>query len=102
MSGTTFPKKLTPEIEKDMVKYFDYLAARWEDEQEYEDIRDYVAAFEEKFKVKVLKFKTEPLAFSFRYGDHLCAVLATAHEIKFNRVLAPTRTPPRTRKKATA
>lgn len=99
MAGTVTPKTLTPAIEKAMVRHFDYLAARWEGEKAYEDVRDYVEAFEQKFAVKVLKFKTEPIAFGFRYGDMLCALVATPKEIKFNRVRAPLRTPPKVRRK---
>ena len=102
MAGTVTPKKLTPEIEEDMVRHFDYLAARREDEKAYESVRAYAKAFERKFVVKVLKFKTEPLAFSFRYGEMLCALMAAPEEIRFTKTRATLRTPPKARRKKEA
>jgi hypothetical protein len=66
---------ITDSIKSEMAEFFDYLAARWEDERGNEDIGRYAAAFGSRFGVKVTA-KKKPFSFYFRRGSTAYALLA--------------------------
>ncbi len=69
-----------------IVAHFDYLAARWQDEQEYEqfeEYRDAMAKFLEKHGAGLLQMSPDPwvLVFAYKGLEHKLALVEDAIEL---------------------
>lgn len=61
------------EFFQSVAPFVDYLAGRWQDEQEYEDFAEYRAAVEKKMPdgFTLLEMKKKPFSFKFSAPDNL-------------------------------
>lgn len=59
------------EVFKSLAPFIDYLAARWQDESEYEDINEYAEAIKKRLPegYTFLKMKKRPFGFEFNGPD---------------------------------
>lgn len=68
----------------ELVKYADYLSARWQDEKEYEDWKDYEDAFEKKLKLLIpnaIPGRIRSTCYAFTLNHHSYHIRVTAKRL---------------------
>lgn len=82
-------KQLAATLFKDIKDVIDNLYCRWQDEKQYEDIKDYqkpLASFLTKAQATDVKMNKKPFGFTCKIGDAIYQYTRTSREYGYSRI----------------